>query len=422
MDPAIMVLIILSAALVLFVTEIIPLPCTAMLVAVSFQLIGAVDNAFSAFSNSTTMIIASMGIVGEAVFRTGGAQKIGNVITRIAKGEQQVIFCTVILSSIMSGFLSNTGAAALLIALIGGMCATTGYHRSKLMYPIIVGCCLGGGISVVGTTSGLFVRESIESVGGTLGFFEMAPLAIILTLIGAFYMAFIGYKQLPAYEETDLEFLAHAKDMAIADPFADVPKWKRSLSLSVFVGVFIGLVLEPIPLQLIAILGAMVVMCTKCIPVKEAFRAVPLGGIMIYAAMVPTANAMINTGAASMIAGVAQNILGNLGNPLLVMIMIFLILTPLTNCMSNAAVIILFTPIAIIIAQSLGYNDKSMILAVRWAASIAIATPIAMPANSMVVQPGNYKFMDFVRPGLPMTLIMVVVAITYLSIVYPLYG
>lgn len=63
-----------------------------------------------------------------------------------------------------------------------------------------------------------------------------------------------------------------------------------------------------------------------------------------------------------------------------------------------------------------------MILAVRWAASIAIATPIAMPANSMVVQPGGYKFMDFVRPGLPLTLGLVVVSIMYISIVYPLYG
>ncbi|MGL5438040.1 MAG: SLC13 family permease [Lachnospiraceae bacterium] len=426
MNPAIIVLLIIGIALILFITEIIPLSCTAMLIAVSFQLTGVIEGSdtFKAFANQTTMIIASMAIIGEAVFRTGGAARIGDIITKFAKSERQVIFGTIILSSLMSGFLSNTGAAALLIAIISGMAATTGYRRSKLMYPIIVGCCLGGGISVVGTTSGMFVRESIEALGTgeTLGFFEMAPLAILLTLIAAFYMAFIGYKQLPDNEEKDEEYLAEIRKAADEDPFKDIPKWKRNLSLIVLIAVFAGMVFEPIPLHLIAILGAMLVICSRCITAKEAYRAVPLAGIIIYAAMVPVSTAMINSGAADMIAGASQNILGGLNSPILIIAIIFLIINPITNCMSNAATIILFTPIAVIVAQSLGIDAKAMILAVRWAASIAIATPIGMPANSMVVQPGGYKFMDFVRPGLPMTLALVVVSITYISIVYPLYG
>lgn len=119
MNPATIVLLIIGIALILFITEIIPLSCTAMLVAVSFQLTGVIESGdtFKAFANQTTMIIASMAIIGEAVFRTGGAAKIGDIITKFAKSEQQVIFGTIILSSLMSGFLSNTGAAALLLLL-----------------------------------------------------------------------------------------------------------------------------------------------------------------------------------------------------------------------------------------------------------------------------------------------------------------
>lgn len=204
---------------------------------------------------------------------------------------------------------------------------------------------------MVGTTSGMFVRESIEALGTgeTLGFFEMAPLAILLTLIAAFYMASIGYKLLPDNEETDEEYLAEIKKSANEDPFKDIPKWQRNLSLTVLVVVFVGMVLEPIPLHLIAVLGAMLVICSRCITAKDAYRAVPLSGIMIYAAMVPVSTAMTNSGAADMIAGAAQSLLGGLGSPILIIALIFLIITPITNCMSNAATIILFTPIAVML-------------------------------------------------------------------------
>lgn len=65
-------------------------------------------------------------------------------------------------------------------------------------------------------------------------------------------------------------------------------------------------------------------------------------------------------------------------------------------------------------------NPKAMLTAVRFAASIAIATPVAMPANSMAVEPGGYRFMDYVKPGLPLTVICVLVSIAYIAIFYPL--
>ena len=115
---------ILVVALVLFITEWLPLPVTSMSVAVAFYLVGAVDakTTLAAFSNATATIIVCMAIIGEAVFKTGGAAMIGNVLNSASRGsERKLVFCTVVLSGIMSGFLSNTGAAALLIALILGV-------------------------------------------------------------------------------------------------------------------------------------------------------------------------------------------------------------------------------------------------------------------------------------------------------------
>ena len=144
LSTAVLVILIILIALVLFMTEIVPLPVTAMSVAVSFYLIGAIDanTALKSFASGTTMIIASMAVIGQSVFETGGAAKIGTLLTKVSKDERHFMFAIVLLSGLMSGFLSNTGAAALLLALILGMCASTGMQRSKLCYPVIVGCLL----------------------------------------------------------------------------------------------------------------------------------------------------------------------------------------------------------------------------------------------------------------------------------------
>ena len=424
-DPAILVLLIIVAALVLFITEWIPLPATAMAVAVSFYLIGVVDadTALKSFSSSTAMIIASMAIIGEAVFQTGGADKIGHLLTKVGTNERQLIFAIIMFSGIMSGFLSNTGAAALLIALILGMCSSTGMKRSKLMYPVIVGCCFGGGITIVGTTSGPFLKETLESlnIGETMGFFEFAPLSLLLLVISAVYMSTIGYKLLPDVPRNEDSNPVNAS--VKEDDFSGVPKWKMILSLCLMVGTFLGMIFEKqigIPLHFIAILGALIAVCARCITVKAATRAIPISGIIIYAAMVPVADAMTNSGAADLVANASLNILGSLNSPILILCLIFLIITPITNFMSNAATIILFTPIALIVAESLGIGPKAILVAVRFAASIAIATPVAMPANSMAVEPGGYKFMDYVKPGLPLTFICVAVSIIYIACFYPL--
>lgn len=424
-DPAILVLLIIVAALVLFITEWIPLPATAMAAAVSFYLIGVVDadTALKSFSSSTAMIIASMAIIGEAVFQTGGADKIGHLLTKVGTNERQLIFAIIMFSGIMSGFLSNTGAAALLIALILGMCSSTGMKRSKLMYPVIVGCCFGGGITIVGTTSGPFLKETLESlnIGETMGFFEFAPLSLLLLVIAAVYMSTIGYKLLPDVPRNEDSNPVNAS--VKKDDFSGVPKWKMILSLCLMVGTFLGMIFEKqigIPLHFIAILGALIAVCARCITVKAATRAIPISGIIIYAAMVPVADAMTNSGAADLVANASLNILGSLNSPILILCLIFLIITPITNFMSNAATIILFTPIALIVAESLGIGPKAILIAVRFAASIAIATPVAMPANSMAVEPGGYKFMDYVKPGLPLTFICVAVSIIYIACFYPL--
>lgn len=151
-----------------------------------------------------------------------------------------------------------------------------------------------------------------------------------------------------------------------------------------------------VDLAVTAIIGAWLAVVFKLVTVKEATRSIPISGIMIYACMVPVSTALENSGAAQMI-------------------------VPVTLCMSNSATVYLFAPIALTIAAGLGMNPKAVLICIRMAATMAIATPIAMPANAMAVEPGGYNFMDFVKPGALLTVITGAVSIVYIAVVYPLY-
>ncbi len=421
-DQGILVLLIVALALVLFVTELIPLPATAMLICVSCYFVGAIDvkEAFSAFGSGNVMIIAAMAIIGEAMFRTGAAGQIGVVLKKVARTERSFIFAITVVSGILSGFLSNTGCAALLIALVLGICTSTGFKRSKLMYPIILGCCFGGGITTVGSNSTLFLKQSLEDMGNgqTMSFFELAPLSLILIVVSAIYMATIGYKLLPDQPRNQL-----AEDYAETEE-QNQPKWKKYLSFIILIGTVVLMYFEDaigIDLAVTAVIGAWLAVVCKLVTVKEATRSIPITGIMVYACMVPVSTALENSGAAQMIADLSLNVLSKINNPILIISIFFLFIIPVTLCMSNSATVYLFAPIALTIAASLGMNPKAVLICVRMAATMAVATPIAMPANAMAVEPGGYNFMDFVKPGALLTVIATIISIAYIAIVYPLY-
>lgn len=422
-DQSVLVLIIIAIALVLFVTELIPLPATAMLVCVSCYFTGAIDakEAFKSFGSTNVMIIAAMAIIGEAMFRTGAAAQIGVILKKVAKTERTFIFAITIVSGILSGFLSNTGCAALLIALVLGICTSTGFRRSKLMYPIILGCCFGGGITTVGSNSTLFLKQSLEdmNIGQTMSFFELAPLSLILILISAVYMATIGYKLLPDEPRNELD-----AQYGGSEDFSSVSTWKKYLSYAVLILTVVFMYFEDkigVNLAVTAVIGAWIAVVFKLVSIKEATRSIPITGIMIYACMVPVSTALENSGAAEMIGNLSLKLLAGVQNPILIICFFFLLVVPVTLCMSNSATVYLFAPIALTIAAGLGMNPKAILICIRMAATMAIATPIAMPANAMAVEPGGYNFVDFVKPGVLLTVIATVVSVGYIAIVYPLY-
>lgn len=157
MSHATITLIFLLFAIIMFIWEKLPLGVTSMIVCVGLVITGVLDwkTAFSGFIDSNVILFVAMFIVGGALFETGMANKIGGVVTHFAKSEKQLIIAIMVIVGVMSGVLSNTGTAAVLIPVVIGIAAKSGYSRSKLLMPLVFAAAMGGNLSLIGAPGNL---------------------------------------------------------------------------------------------------------------------------------------------------------------------------------------------------------------------------------------------------------------------------
>ena len=145
MSPSTITLLFLLFAVIMFVLEKIPLGVTSMIVCIGLVVTGVLDvkTAFAGFIDSNVILFVAMFIVGGALFETGMANKIGGIVTHFAKTERQLIVAIMVIVGVMSGFLSNTGTAAILIPVVIGIAAKSGYSRSRLLMPLVFAAAMG---------------------------------------------------------------------------------------------------------------------------------------------------------------------------------------------------------------------------------------------------------------------------------------
>lgn len=388
--------------------------------AIGLNLTGVLDNSatFAGYVNSNVILCVGMFVVGQALFETGMANKIGGLVTRFAKTERMLIVSVMVIVGIMSGFLSNTGTAAVLIPVVCGIADESGYSRSRLLMPLVFAAALGGNLSIIGAPGNLMGVNALQEMGMETSFFMYAPVGIPMLVAGILYFAFIGYRFLPDGSHGG-EAVEAQKD------YSDVPQWKQIVSLVVLVVVILAMIFEKqigVKIQISACVGAIILVLTGVISEKEALKSIDLKVVLLFGGSLALAKALETTGAGSLIADAIVGALGANPNPMILLLVIFVVGCALTNFMSNTATTALMVPIATSLAQSLGADPRSMIIATVIACSCAYATPIGMPANTMVVGLGGYKFNDYVKAGLPLIAVSFLICIVLLPILFPFYG
>lgn len=413
-------LLFLVFTIISFILEKIPLGLTASICAIGLTLTGVVDatTTFSQYVNSNVILCVGMFVVGQALFETGMANKIGGLVTRFAKTEKTLIVAIMVIVGVMSGFLSNTGTAAVLIPVVCGIADESGYSRSRLLMPLVFAAALGGNLSIIGAPGNLMGVNSLQEMGMSTSFFMYAPVGIPMLVIGILYFVCFGYKLLPDGKTTAVAAAEEQQD------FSEVPKWKQTVSLVVLILVILAMIFEEqigISIQISACIGAIFLVLTGVISEKEALASIDLKVVLLFGGSLTLAKALDTTGAGELIADKIVGLLGADPNPIILLLVIFIVTCALTNFMSNTATTALMIPIAVSLANNLGADPRSVVIATVIAGSCAYATPIGMPANTMVVGLGGYKFKDYVKSGLPLILVSFVICIILLPILFPFY-
>lgn len=422
MNPAIITLLFLVFAIVMFVSEKIPLGLTSMIVCVGLIVTGVLGwkDAFAGFIDSNVILFVAMFVVGGALFETGMANKIGGLVTKFAKTERSLIVAIMLIVGLMSGVLSNTGTAAILIPVVIGIAAKSGFKRSRLLMPLVFAAAMGGNLSLIGAPGNMIGQSVLEeATGQSFGFFEYAIVGLPILIVGILFYATIGFKLLPNHDVQD-----EGGAFDTEKDFSDVPKWKQILSLVILVATLLGMIFEDkigIKLCVTGSIGALLLVLTGVISEKDAIQSIDLKTIFLFGGTLSLAAALKNTGAGEMIASTVVGLLGENPSPLLLTFVVFIICAVLTNFMSNTATTALMAPICLAIAQGMGADPRAVLMACVIGGSCAYATPIGMPANTMVLGVGGYRFKDYVISGLPLIVIATIVSMVILPIAFPFF-
>lgn len=421
MSPAVQCLILLVVVALLFITELIPLAATATAGAIACGLLGFIptNTVFSGLSNSTVVLFAGMFIVGAAMFYTGLAQKIGNTVVHFCgSGENSLMFGLMLVGTLLSSILSNTGTAACLLPVALGICAAAKIPASRQLMPLAFACGWGGIITMVGTPPNIIATGALTAAGlEGFSFFEFAWIGIPVSIAGMLYMMFIGKYLLPKAElDADQEI-----EQEVEATTTSSSKQIISGLILVCVVVVMALDIKGVTLEMAAVIGAIVCVLTGCLTEKQAYASIDWVTIFLFAGMMPVSTAMEKTGAGKLIAEWTVDMMGGSPSPLIVTAVLFILSCSLTQFMSNTAAAALLCPIGIAISKELGADPKAVLMAIAVAASCAFASPVGTPPNTLVLGPGGYKFIDYVKAGVGLVIVSFVVSLVVIPIVWPFF-
>lgn len=422
MTPAIKCLFLLGVVALLFVTELIPLAVTAVGAAVSCWLLGLipVEQIFVGLADPTVVLFGGMFVVGAAMFYTGLAQQIGSTVVKMCgTGENRLMFGIMAVAALMSAFLSNTGTTACLIPVVLAICANARISASRELMPLAFAAGLGGTITLIGTPPNILANVALKAAGMAelqFGFFEYAYIGIPITVAGIFYMMFIGKYLLPK-EIQELEPLEIEQEITAET----ASRSKQIICGLIMAGVILTMAVDIVPLEVAAVTGALLCVLTGCLTEKQAYNSIDWITIFLFAGMIPVASAMNTTGAGKLIAEATVKMLGGNPSPYLVTAVLFCLAVLLTQFMSNTASKALLCPVGIALSSQMGASPKAVLMAILIASSCAFASPVGTPPNTLVLGPGNYKFLDYVKAGSGLVFVCLIVSIIVIPVVWPFF-
>jgi di/tricarboxylate transporter len=218
-----------------------------------------------------------------------------------------------------------------------------------------------------------------------------------------------------------LQLLESDADFLILTPLGQEPPDTRRAPLAglIMLGVVLAVMLGYAPISVAAVVGGAVMVLTGCLNMEQAYRAIDWRAIFLIAGMLPLGTAMQETGAATYLANQVMAFLGDAG-PWPVIMGLYILTAMATMIIPTAALVVLMSPIVLSAMGDMGLQPETAMMAVAMAASASFTSPISHPANILVMGPGGYRFIDYLKVGVPLTIVVFVAVMVLLPILWPL--
>jgi di/tricarboxylate transporter len=218
-----------------------------------------------------------------------------------------------------------------------------------------------------------------------------------------------------------LQLLDSDTDFLILTPLGRKPPDTRRAPLAalIMLGVVVSVMAGHAPIAVAAVVGGTIMVLSGCLNMEQAYRAIDWRAIFLIAGMLPLGTAMQETGAAAYLASQVMDIIGDAG-PWTVIGGLYVVTAMATMIIPTAALVVLMSPIVLSAMGDLGLQPETAMMAIAMAASASFTSPISHPANILVMGPGRYRFVDYLKIGVPLTLVIFVVVMVVLPIFWPL--
>lgn len=523
MDDTTITFLVLGAAVVLFVSNRVPVAVVAVGVSLSLWATGVLDieQATAGFGDPTVVFIASLFIVSEGLDATGVTTWVGQWLLDRAGGQRaRIITYSALVVAVLTAFVTPNAAVAALVPVVVVIAARLQQPTSRFLMPLAFAAHAGSLLTLTGSPVNVLVADAARDAGeGQFGFFEFGLVGVPLLAGTVVILVALGPRLLPdrtpltaATDLSGLEkelrrqyriegesvgslygrsygvgevvvpprskligrrlrpgmttdsgelvivaglrdgkpFEAEGRTIQAGDALLVRGDWKalsrqieldddvlvvhppdvvrRQLvplgigsweAIAVLVGMVLLLVTGVAPPAAAGLLAAGALILLRVLSVEQAYRSVMWTTVILVAGMIPLSTAMRTSGAADQIADWLIAVVGDAG-PYPLLIAVFVVVAVLGQLISNTATALIVIPVAITAATELGVGVTAVLLCVNVAAAAALLTPVATPANMMVMEPGGYRFGDYWKLGSVLMCWYFVVAVVYVPFVWPL--
>jgi di/tricarboxylate transporter len=380
-----------------------------------------------AFASPAIIALASLFVIAYAMELSGLLGALIRQATKLcARLGAAGLWIVIGLSGAASAFLNNTPIVVLAAPVVRDVAESMKLSPKRFLIPLSYVTILGGACTLIGTSTNLLVNDMARNAGQPVfGMFEITPVGLIVGLAGGAYL-FLFSDRLLSHKGSSPKpeaLPARAADAAGDDPGLfpinrPLRPFEAFMSLGVFVAVVVVAAMGYAPIAASAFSGAVLLILFRVISADDAYKGLRPEILLLIAGMVVVGLSLEVTGLASLATNALVGWVGILG-PLMALALLYGATLFLTEILSNAAVAVLLTPLAVALAETLGVSPRPFLVAVMMAASAAFATPFGYQTNVLVYQLGRYAYMDFVRIGVPLNILTWAVGVAVIPFFFP---